>query len=414
MKTLWFVMTRTCNLDCSYCYQGSHKWSWQKDKGLTKHMTDEVMVKTLKWMSEWEPKDLKVIFYGGEPLLQKDLIIKWVPVYKKAGPENIKFSCTTNGTLLTKEIRDFFDEYETSVLLSLDGPPWIHDKQRTYYGDKPSWESIPIDEILEWRPNLEIAWQLDPTRIPTLDDLLWMRKRGFRCINFNINWLQEWPAQARLNLTEFMRGVGRMAIAERNVPNGFRNNLFGKFNEIFLKGNRDEQPCGTGLNMLAVTPEGWLYPSQEMAFTVMEPNRAPGTDEYYRVGNVHNDPVINEEVLKIVSTIRNDEMRQPPGFDCNNCAAKPISFGGCHCRYVGIDGTDPSNRYDVLPGWCQSEQAWVSGFLQAAAIEGYLTFKTQQQPRTKHQPVSITDVLRAVNDVKQHLNKLDIVQIERV
>jgi len=387
MRTLWFVMTRTCNLDCIYCYQGSHQWKWQKEAGLIKNITDDVMRKTLEWATEWNQSELNCVFYGGEPLLQYDLIHRWVPIYKEAfkgSGKKIKFSVTTNGTMLKENVREFLDEHDLSVLLSMDGPPWIHDKQRTFYGGKPSWDVIPVDDILKWRPHIEIAWQLDPKRVPKETDLQWMIDRGFRNINFNLNWLEPWPAQAQLDLTMFMRGVGRRAIRERNIQGGFRNNLFHKFNEILLKDDRSTQPCGTGVNMLAVSPEGWLYPSQEMVFTVVEPGKAPGTAAFYKVGDVNEAPVIDRERLAEVSTIRNDDMKTPKGYDCNNCAARNISFGGCHCRYVGADGVDPANRYDVLPGWCQSEQAWVAGFLQAATIEKYIGFRGT--PKAKPKP----------------------------
>ena len=425
MKTLWFVMTRTCNLACGYCYQGDHQENlkWLAKQKLTKHMTDEIMAKTLSFAVDWAPTELRVIFYGGEPLIQFDLIKKWVPIWKEAfhqAGKKITFSCTTNGTLLTKEVRDFFTEHDVGILLSIDGPPYIHDKQRPFFGNKPSWDKIPVDEILEWRPKVEVAWQLDSGLVPEPKDVQWMVDRGFQRINFNLNWLTEWDAEARLKLVELMRWVGRLAM--RGAKDGsFGTNLLSKFNELFLKDDRQAQPCGTGTGMMAVTPEGWLYPSQEMAFTVVEPGRAPGTAEYYRIGNVHNSPVIDAERLAVVSTIQNSEMKQPPGFDCNNCAAKVISFGGCHCRYVGADGVDPSNRYDVLPGWCQSEQGWVTGFLQAAVIEKYITFRTstrpQQQKKVADKPqkkIDVSDVLEAVQNLERKFDSMDVLKVQRV
>ncbi len=418
-ETLWLVMTRTCNLDCTYCYQGSHQWQWQKDKDLDKHISDKTIAKALEFATDWTTQELSVIFYGGEPLLQFDKIKKWVPIWKLAflrTGKKIRFSVTTNGTLLNEEVREFFDEHGISFLLSLDGPPWIHDKQRFYHGGKPSWDKIQTEEILQWRPNNEIAWQIDPSRVPEASDLQWMIDKGFKRINFNLNWNTPWPDDKRLELIKFMRWVGRRAM-QGAKDGSFSTNFLKKFNDIILKDDRAEQPCGTGLHMLGLSPEGWLYPSQEMVFTVVEPNRAPGTEPFYRVGNVHDDPVIDQERLAEVSTIRNDQMVIPEGFDCNNCAARPISFGGCHCRYVGADGVDPSNRYDVLPGWCQTSQGWIAGFLLAAMIEKYIGFRFSKpiQPQKKqHKPVSITDVLSAVEKVNEKIDNLDILRVEKI
>ncbi len=390
-ETLWIVTTRTCNLDCLYCYQGSHKWEWQKEKGLIKMMQPELLDKALPWAVEWAKKGLRICWYGGEPLLNLSLMKEAIPKWEKAFAERdkeLRMSVTTNGTMLNQEVRDLLDEHDMGVLLSLDGPPEQHNKSRVYYGGKPSFQDIPTEDILKWRPKIEIAWQIDP-RWPVepkqLDEMI---LRGFVRINFNINWNNEWPAEARIKLEEFMRHVARSCIQARRgtlVVNGkkiesFNSNWMGKLDESLIKVSKPAVPCGTGMHMLGLSPEGWLYPSQEMVFTALEPNRAPGTDLYYRVGDVNKDPVIDQERLSIVSSIKNDQMIIPEGFDCGNCIANPISFGGCHCRYVGQDGSDPANRYGVLPGWCQSMQSALTGLLQGAMIEKYVGLKLAKRP----------------------------------
>jgi radical SAM protein with 4Fe4S-binding SPASM domain len=228
-----------------------------------------------------------------------------------------------------------------------------------------------------------------PGNVPSPADFDWMIARGFQRINFNMNWLDHWTAEDRIKLQEFARWVARRCIqsmrGELTIGGKKKftvnSNLMAKFHELHLKDMKPPAPCGTGRHMLALTPEGYLYPSQEMAFKAFEPGVAPGTKEHYMVGNIWHDPVIDTERLEDVASIKNSEMKTPEGFDCGNCAANPISFGGCHCRYIGQDGHDPSNRHTVAPGWCQSTQAWVAGMLLGARIEKYTTLKTGASSR---------------------------------
>jgi radical SAM protein with 4Fe4S-binding SPASM domain len=349
-------------------------------------MTADVLEATLPWAASWAARGLKCVWYGGEPLLNLGLIEetmpRWEAFFRNAKKE-LGWSITTNGTLLDERARRVLDAHKVDVLMSLDGPPELHNQSRTYYGGKPSFDDIPIAEILAWKPGIEIAWQLDPRWKAEPRHVEEMIDRGFHKINFNVNWLIEWPAQRRLDLMEFMRYIARTCLQSRRGERPGRElhcNWMGKLDEALIKTGKPAQPCGTGLHMLALTPEGYLYPSQEMAFTAFEPGRAPGTDLYYRVGDVNKSPVIDQERLREVSSIQNSQMRTPEGFSCSNCVANPVSFGGCHCRYIGQNGTDPADRFSIALGWCQSMQSTMTGLLQGAMIEKYVGIKLAPKP----------------------------------
>lgn len=448
-QSMWACLTRTCNFDCGYCYQGSHA---AIPGGLQKFMKSEVMERALPWALRWTTRGLSVIWYGGEPLLMWPLIReqmpKWAAAFKEAG-KTIRFSCTTNGSMLTREVREMFDEYRVGVLLSLDGPKRIHDQSRTFYDNdaatgkrRGTWDSIPLEEILAWRPCgpardaseswkvIEVAWQLQPSVKVTPADLEEMISLGLTNLNFNLQWLEEWNGDQRIWLEEFMRAVGRRAI-RGEIATNWKN----KLDQALTVDKKMDQPCGTGLSMVGLSPEGWLYPSQEMVYTVTQPGRAPGTAEYYRLGDVmragtKEDPIINMEVLTRISKIRTEEMRPPAPFDCNNCIAKSASIGGCHCRYVGQDGIDPANRFDVAPGYCQSMISAVTGLVQAAAIERYIRpvhfmkgeaaspcghkppSNDRLQVQVPTRPIDLATILEEVQRVSKKLDTLDIVRIE--
>ncbi len=303
--------------------------------------------------------------YGGEPLLLFPLIRKtvarWREAFQRAGKE-IRLSCTTNGSLLTEEVRWFFDEHDVGALLSLDGPPELHDQTRRLRGGQGTSSLIPHNAILAWRPQIEIAWHVDPRVAFAPEHLDAMIARGFRRIAFNINWGREWDLEACERLTIFFEHAGRRMLAGH-----FASNWKAKLDKLLTRKDRMAVPCGTGRAMLGLSPEGWLYPSQEMVYTTAQPNRAPGTLEYYRIGDVFRDQVVDADALARVSTIRTDQLRATAGFDCSACFARVACLGGCHCQYAGQDGRDPANRYGVAPGFCQSYRAALNGMLRGKA-----------------------------------------------
>ncbi len=396
-ETLWLILTRRCTLACRYCFEGSEHG---RRSGLEDFVSAEILERARTWATGWTHQELQVVLYGGEPLLAWPLIREhlpgWGAAFAQAG-KAVRFSCTTNGTLLRRRVREWFDEHKIGLLLSLDGPPHIHDRMRVYRDGSPSWRMIRPEELLAWRPNLEIAWCLTPALVPERQDLDWMLDRGFRAINFNLEWFAPWPLEARSRLERFMRHV---FLRSQNA--GLRSNWVGKLERALTVDARIEEPCGSGRHSLALTPEGWLYPSQEMAFAVLERGRAPGTAEHYRVGDVSREPVLNATRLADVGRIRLEQMRPPAGYDCEACIARSISIGGCHCRFVGQDGVDPAERYDTPASYCDSMTAALSGLLQGAAIArhvrpvGWLAEKaaaairgTETRPRRGTSPATL-------------------------
>ena len=90
-NTLWLVVTRTCNLECGYCYQtdSSHRREVIKKQGNLPIMSKSVADKALPFAVAWAPRGgLRVNLYGGEPLLAWPLIRTIVPEWETFFREN--------------------------------------------------------------------------------------------------------------------------------------------------------------------------------------------------------------------------------------------------------------------------------------------------------------------------------------
>ena len=121
-------ITHDCNLQCVYCYQ-------RHDKG--NKMSFETAMKCINWIFDNKPEkmdEIEISFIGGEPLLEFDQM-KEVFEYTHQMDPKVKFLffATTNGTLLTEEMKQWFSKYKKYFYLglSLDGTRETHIHNRS-------------------------------------------------------------------------------------------------------------------------------------------------------------------------------------------------------------------------------------------------------------------------------------------
>lgn len=125
-------VTQNCNLRCEYCaYSGGYKNRVHSNK----RMCESTALKAIDFLiaHSKDSDSVSIGFYGGEPLLEFNLIKKCIEyAAKHIEGKCIYFNITTNGTLLKDKIVDFFVQYKVLVTISLDGPEEIHNKNRKY------------------------------------------------------------------------------------------------------------------------------------------------------------------------------------------------------------------------------------------------------------------------------------------
>lgn len=134
-------VTQDCNLRCRYCL--TRRGGNIKDKYMSGAVARAAVDLFLEKASRAE--DLTISLYGGEPLLNFDLV-KEVVGYAggkvKASGQRINYSMTTNGTLLTDEVIDFACRHRFRILLSLDGDRRIHDANRVFPDGSGSFDKV--------------------------------------------------------------------------------------------------------------------------------------------------------------------------------------------------------------------------------------------------------------------------------
>lgn len=141
IERLILQVTQGCNLACSYCFF-SEQYHHKKECVM---MNWEIAKRGIDYYIQHAEavKELKFNFYGGEPLLNFELIKKCVEyIEKRISDRKCQFSITTNLTLLNEEMADFLEKYHFLILVSLDGPQDIHDRNRKYKDGNDTYKTV--------------------------------------------------------------------------------------------------------------------------------------------------------------------------------------------------------------------------------------------------------------------------------
>lgn len=178
-------ITQKCNLRCKYCTFGGGFDGHRTHSSMT--MSEDLLKKTISSALEHGDQldEICIGFYGGEPLIEFDLLKRGVTFAQEmADKKKLRFTMTTNATLIDKAKAEFLRDAGFSVLVSIDGPQYMHDKFRVFPNGKGSYSStieglkilldiyplefhnriglnmvVPLDE---WTNKLEELWDSEP------------------------------------------------------------------------------------------------------------------------------------------------------------------------------------------------------------------------------------------------------------
>lgn len=149
-QQLTLEVTQKCNLRCKYCIyrddfdghrgHGNAHMPWSVAKRSIDHFTKKI---NSFYRVQSRLGSAALSFYGGEPLANFDLIERCVEyVSGKDTAETIRYNLTTNATLIDDRIVDFFIANEFGVMVSLDGPRDIHDRNRVFENQAGTFDTV--------------------------------------------------------------------------------------------------------------------------------------------------------------------------------------------------------------------------------------------------------------------------------
>lgn len=249
-------LTDQCNFRCPYCFVGHNP----------RRTTYEIVEQTIKYLLsnlQYHPEGEmpNLWFFGGEPMLEYNSII--VPIVE-AYRDKVAFGITTNGSLLTEDVVDFFADNNIPVLLSIDGDEEVQNKQRPFANGAPSFDAVVknIPYYLLRNPDAIFRATLTKFSIPRMNRIYdFAQHMGFKRITFVINEGEEYEES---DLQEMIGQYNSMAI---KIIGGS-----GLWLDELTKGHDwDNMPtdsimrCGYCTTSMGVTVEGKIVPCQELS-----------------------------------------------------------------------------------------------------------------------------------------------------
>lgn len=331
IKAMCLHIAHDCNLACKYCFAGEGEYCG--DRSL---MSFEVGKQAFDFLiaNSGTRKNLEVDFFGGEPLMNFEVVkqlVAYAREQEKIHNKNFRFTLTTNGVLLDEEVMDFANKEMYNVVLSLDGRKETNDRMRVSRNGKGSYDLIvpKFKEMVKRRGDKEYYIRGTYTHYNTdfTKDILHMADLGFTKLAME-------PVVASPDAP--------YALKEEDLPT-----LFDQYEKLAAEMIRREKNgkgftffhymidleggpciakriagCGVGTEYVAVTPWGDLYPCHQFV-----------GDENYLLGNVF-DGITNEEVR---SRFKMCNIYTRP--QCNDCFARLYCSGGCSANAYHATGS---------------------------------------------------------------------------
>ena len=331
IKALCLHVAHTCNLNCAYCFASQGKYHGERAV-----MSYEVGKRALDFLVEnsGSRRNLEVDFFGGEPLLNFD-VVKQLVAYARSieqdAKKNFRFTLTTNGMLIDDDVIDFANREMHNVVLSLDGRKEIHDRFRVDYAGHGSWDTIvpKFQKFVEARggKNYYMRGTFTHANPDFLHDIETMLDLGFTELSMEpvVCAADDPSALTQDDLPIVLRQYEELAdlmIRRRKAGKPF---TFYHYMIDLTAGPciyKRISGCGSGTEYMAVTPWGDLYPCHQFV-----------GDEAFRLGDIWHG-VTNPDVQ---AEFRACNVYARP--DCRDCWAKLYCSGGCAANAYHATGS---------------------------------------------------------------------------
>jgi uncharacterized protein len=340
IKAICLNVIHGCNLRCKYCFADEGEYH-----GHGGVMNLETAKKAIDYVIKRSGprKNIEIDLFGGEPTLIMDTI-KEIVQYARDNEEKwnkkIRFTMTTNATLLTPDMMDYMDKEMGNIILSLDGRKEVNDNVRIKVDKSGSYDDIVpnIKEMIKRRAKGKtyyVRGTFTRGNVDFYEDVMAMVNEGFREISIEPVVLENGHA---LSLREedietifenYDKLYEEMVRRKREGTDEFK---FYHFN-IDLDGGpcvyKRISGCGAGFEYVAITPQGEVYPCHQFV----------GKEEF-KLGTIYDDTYDSELGRKF----KKAHIYNKP--KCKDCWARFYCSGGCQANNFNFNG-DMNIPYEI-------------------------------------------------------------------
>ena len=331
VKALCLHVAHTCNLNCEYCFAAQGKYHGERAV-----MSLEVGKAAIDFLIKHSGtrRNLEVDFFGGEPLMNFDVvkdIVAYARSIEKEHNKNFRFTLTTNGVLVDDEVIEWANRECHNVVLSLDGREEVHDRLRKTVNGKGSYATIvpKFQHFVEMRggKGYYLRGTYTHNNPDFTNDIFHMLDLGFDQLSMEpVVCAPEDPYALTKEdlpvLFEQYEILAKAQIERRREGRPFT------FYHYML--NLEHGPCvykrisgcGSGTEYMAVTPWGDLYPCHQFV-----------GEEEYKLGDLWTG---------VTNTALRDEFKLCNAYarpDCADCWARMYCSGGCAANAYHATGS---------------------------------------------------------------------------
>jgi uncharacterized protein len=317
-------LTERCNLRCTYCYEkhGTRKLSFEK------------AIQAIRECA-WEPNS-GIIFFGGEPLLCRDLIFRIIEWCESEWPHNFHYKVTTNGMLLDDTFLQQAQQHSLQIAMSFDGLPAAHDTFRVDACGTGSAGTLEpkLGLLLTHRPYAPIMMTVNPETVASFaEGVAWLYAKGARYLICSLNHAVNWDKRALAQLKKQYQRLAQWFLDRYQSGEKVYFSPFDKAIASLLVPNYCNS-CRFGLRQVSVSATGRYYPCVQFvgdaAFVLGETGK--GLDHAIQARLFAENEAAKSE--------------------CGNCAIQ----SRCHARCACLNRQATGDYKTVAPLLCEHER----------------------------------------------------------
>lgn len=289
--TVALQVTQSCNLRCKYC---SYSGNYDNRVHDNKRMSKETAFRAIDFLfaHSVDRDRVSLGFYGGEPLLELNLIKECVEYAKKKSVgKELMFNMTSNATLITDDVLEYLYDNKFSLTISLDGDRHAHNKNRVFAANNNGTFDVvmkTLEKLQKRHPDylerVHINAVIDPTTDFDCTSRFFSDYETVRDYYVQANLISGYYRKGEVASDEeyrnkfsyeifkmYLQKLGRIeeGSVSKLVSSGFKNlkdiHENAKVSSTSLKRDHHSGPCVPGIQRLFVDVEGNLYPCERVS-----------------------------------------------------------------------------------------------------------------------------------------------------